>query len=171
MKDSEMPDKDRVTEGYPDLGGSQRSSVGVDYLWPLSPAIWCVINEMIDAGYTAALESYPDLINRATADEIGWFLHDVLENRKDFGRLLCVLADVERQEREACWDEHGASAVFHYGSGPEFREEVEPSITSLGYGNIIEVDPQNTPQGRKPWYVHPGKLGVYALRCLIASTH
>ncbi len=32
---------------------------------------------------------------------MGMYLRDIFQQRKEFGRLLCVLADVERQEREA----------------------------------------------------------------------
>lgn len=44
-----------------------------------------------------------------TADKMGDFLHDLMEQRGEFGRLLLILADAERCERrsprrEAWWD-------------------------------------------------------------------
>jgi hypothetical protein len=58
--------------------------------------LWCIINEIVEAGYSAAAEMYPDLPDGGSADQIRWFLHDLLESRKDFARLLCVIPDVER---------------------------------------------------------------------------
>jgi hypothetical protein len=91
-------------------------------------------------------------VNRATADEIGWFLYDLLENRKELARLLCVLADVERGEREVRWKQFGRNAVYLHNATPEVRDEIAPKIANLGLGPLVEVDRRNSRATRRWWY-------------------
>lgn len=155
MEQNKIPEIQRVTEDYPGfVVHDDRVSGSITFGHSRLP-LWCVISEIVEAGYSAALESYPELSERASADEIGRFLHDLLESRKNFARLLCVLADVERQEREARWNEHGPNAVYLYGADSQLRNEIAPALADIGLAPTVEVDPQNLPPGLKPWYSHP----------------
>lgn len=62
--------------------------------------LWCLINELVGGGFPAIEVSRNLGGTGLTADVLGDFLYYLLEQRGDFGRLLLVLADVERQAME-----------------------------------------------------------------------
>src|ERR1017187_2722714 len=107
---SKMPidpeeEKFKITEDYPGFVVHDGRAWGAITLGPTRLGLWAVIQGLVNEGYAATVDHYPTLPEDATADEIGWFLKDLLEQRREFGRLLCVLADVERRERERLWAE------------------------------------------------------------------
>jgi hypothetical protein len=155
MTNNESEHEGKVTEDYPGFVVDDGRVSGSITMGHSRLPLWCVIQIIVKAGYRAALRSHPDIVNRATADEIGWFLYDLLENRKEFGRLLCVLADVERRERETRDNEYGCNAAFLYGGNSQVREEVEPALANIGVGQVVEVDHRNLPPALKPWYASP----------------
>jgi hypothetical protein len=142
----------KVTEDYPGLVVDDGRVSGSITMGHSRLPLWCVIQTIVKAGYGAAIRSHPDIVNRATSDEIGWFLYDLLENRKKLARLLCVLADVERREREARWNQFGRNAVYLHNATPEVRDEIALKITALGLGPLVEVDGRNSHSARRWWY-------------------
>ena len=137
--------EDKVTEEYPGFVVHDGRVTGSITLGHSRLPLWCLINIMIDAGYSAAAEDYPILSTCATAAEIGSFLYNLLEHRREFARLLCVLADVERQERE-------------------------PANASMA----IPIDPGNLPSALQPWYKDPKnreRVRAVLHRCLNELDH
>lgn len=91
----------KVTEDYPGFVVHDDRVTGSVTLGPTRMPLWAPISTMVEAGYHSAVESWPSLPKYGSAEAIGSFLQDLFQQRKEFGRLLCVLADVERREREA----------------------------------------------------------------------
>jgi hypothetical protein len=89
-----------VTEDYPGFVIHNGRVTGSITLGHSRMPLWAPISTMIHAGYQAAVESWPSLPKEGSAKAIGLFLQDLFQQRQEFGRLLCVLADVERRERE-----------------------------------------------------------------------
>lgn len=68
--------------------------------------LWCFV-------YTALTEGWASVEHNWSPSKYGWdaarfgtFLSDLLEQRGEFARLLCLLADVERRDRgmdDAAW--------------------------------------------------------------------
>jgi hypothetical protein len=83
MTNNESEHEGAVTEDYPGLVVDDGRVSGSITMGHSRLPLWCVIQTMVKAGYGAAIQSHPDIVNRATADEIGWFLYDLLENRKE----------------------------------------------------------------------------------------
>jgi hypothetical protein len=55
--------------------------------------VWCLISEVIYGGWSAAVEDYePDM----TASQAAEFFYNLMAHRGEFGRLILILADVER---------------------------------------------------------------------------
>ena len=96
MKDNQQ---DKATEDYPGFVVHDDRVTGSITLGPTRMPLWAPISTMIQAGYDAAIECWPSLPAEGSPEAIGSFLEDLFQQRKEFGRLLCVLADVERQER------------------------------------------------------------------------
>lgn len=92
---------DKVTEDYPGFVVHNGRSWGSITVGPTRLPLWCLIQTMVSAGYEAAVGEHPTLPEHASAKEIGTFLYHLLEQRRELGRLLCVIADVVRREREA----------------------------------------------------------------------
>jgi hypothetical protein len=61
--------------------------------------LWCLVAAAL-GGWDEVRESYPQVTEYGWPDAEGLieFVRSLTELRGDFGRLLCVLADVERQE-------------------------------------------------------------------------
>jgi len=122
-------DKDKVTEDYPGFVVHDGRVTGSITIGHSRLPLWCLINIMIDAGYSAAAEDYPTLSTYATAAEIGSFLYDLLENRREFARLLCVLADVESKRSKSAAElfysgcGHRKSGLLHLLRGPWLTKE------------------------------------------------
>ncbi len=97
---TEDDQQDKVTEDYPGFVVHDDRVTGSITLGPTRMPLWAPISTMIQAGYDAAVECWPSLPEEGSPETIGSFLEDLFQQRKEFGRLLCVLADVERQRRE-----------------------------------------------------------------------
>ena len=54
--------------------------------------------------------------------KVSSFLYDLLEQRREFGCLSCVLADVERRKREAQEREYEPNAVYYWGGSSQAPE-------------------------------------------------
>ena len=144
--------EDKVTEDYPGFVVHDRRVTGSITTGHSRLPVWCLINTMINAGYSAAAEDYPTLSTYATAAEIGSFLYDLLEHRREFARLLCVLADVERRERETREREYGPNAVYYWGGNPQVPEKLESTLQQTGLGPMISIDPKDLSPALQPWY-------------------
>lgn len=59
--------------------------------------LWAFISDVVHAGFPAMKDDRDLSGTRLTAEKLSGFLYWLLEQRGDFGRLLCVLADVERR--------------------------------------------------------------------------
>ncbi len=147
--------EEKVTEDYPGFVVHDGRVTGSITLGHSRLPLWCLTHSMIDASYSTAAENYPTLPTYATAAEIGSFLYDLLEQRREFARLLCVLADVERRERENREREYGPSAVYHWGGNQQMPEELGPALQQAGLGPMIRVDPGDLPPALQPWYKDP----------------
>lgn len=108
------------TEDYPNLtvrDGCVSGSINVDHSrLPLWALIWSAVVE----GWPSVESNWPQITEdyHFSADDLAKFLYFLLEQRGEFGRLVCVLADVERREYErqekrgvigSAWWEHRAS--------------------------------------------------------------
>lgn len=75
--------------------------------------LWAVIGEVIRQGWHAAEEDYyPDeptpQYHDFNSEAAAQFFYNLLEHRGEFGRLVLLLADVERRDRggrHPCWYE------------------------------------------------------------------
>ena len=170
MMPKELSDgQDKVTEDYPGFVVHDGRVSGSITLGHSRLPIWCFVQDLVDGGYDTASENYPSLPSHASSDEIGSFLHDLLEHRREFARLICVLADVERREREARWNRYGPKAVFQLGGTLQNREELGPAVREVGLGPMIPVDPEHLPAALQPWYSDPentGRVRIALRNCL-----
>jgi hypothetical protein len=98
-EEQQIPDK--ITEDYQGFIVHDGRVAGSITVGPTRLPLWAPISTMIDAGFSIAAQSWPSLSEQSSPKAIGQFAQDLLWQRKEFGRLLCVLADVERQDREA----------------------------------------------------------------------
>jgi hypothetical protein len=97
--EQQIPDK--ITEDYPSFIVHDGRVTGSITFGPTRLALRGPIGTMVYAGFSRAVESWPSLAEQSSPEALGNFLEDLFQQSKEFGRLLCVLADVERQEREA----------------------------------------------------------------------
>jgi hypothetical protein len=72
--------------------------------------LWCLVAAALDGGWDEVRESYPQVAEYGWPDAGGLieFVRSLTELRGEFGRLLCVLADVEHQEANRT--EHNSDA-------------------------------------------------------------
>jgi hypothetical protein len=166
--------EDKVTEDYPGFVVHDGRVTGSITVGHSRLPLWCLINTMVDAGYSTTVEDYPTLSTYATADDIASFLYDLLEHRREFARLLCVLADVERQKREAGEREYRPNAVYYYDGNPPLSEKLKPALRQAGLGPVIRIDPGNLSSALQPWYKDPGsreRVRAALRRCLDELDH
>ena len=91
-------DPDDETEDYPKFWVHDGRQAGSITIGQSRLPVWAVIGELVRNGWDGVVEDYE--ANRyMEREEFSWFLYDLFELRGEFGRLLCVLADVERNER------------------------------------------------------------------------
>lgn len=67
-------------------------------------ALWAVVGDLVRGGYSSVKEGYEPLEESEGGlgeEGLAGFLYDLLEVRGEFARLLLILADEERREREA----------------------------------------------------------------------
>lgn len=64
--------------------------------------LWCYITLVAEQGFNDRVtESWPP--HEMTAAHLGDFLYHLLNLRGEFGRLVCVLADIERRPERGGW--------------------------------------------------------------------
>lgn len=64
--------------------------------------LWCFITTALTEGWPAVEDNWsPGEHYQWDASRLGIFLYYLLEQRGEFGRLLCVLADAERRSQRA----------------------------------------------------------------------
>jgi hypothetical protein len=88
-----------ATEDYPGLHIHDSTVTGSIRCGGRLP-LWAIITTAIHHDWDQVEEGWaPTECYGYTADDLASFLYDLLEQRGEFGRLLCVLADVERHTR------------------------------------------------------------------------
>ena len=92
--------KPAVTEDYPGLQVQDNRVTGSINVGPTRLPLWAIIHDVITGGWETAEASYDVTPNLLTEHQFTDFLYHLLEQRGEFGRLVCVLADVERRERK-----------------------------------------------------------------------
>lgn len=108
------------TTDYPGLEVQDNRVSGSINVGPTRLPLWAIVHEVIEDGWEEAAEDYnitPDLL---TQRQFAGFLYCLLEQRGELGRLLCILADVERQEHEASEDD----GDWVWWKWPEHRQRV-----------------------------------------------
>lgn len=65
--------------------------------------LWAFLPDVVREGWEAVAPDY-DADDHIDVAKVAAFVYNLLEARGEFGRLLCVLADVERRERTAADD-------------------------------------------------------------------
>lgn len=116
------------TVDYPNLvvhDGRQTGSITAGHT---RLPLWAFVPGLVRAGWGdgEVVHDYP------SADEVGCdglvdFVYYLLETRGEFGRLICTIADVERQDRERdqhAYDTHWAAA---HGPADKICECMPPS--------------------------------------------
>lgn len=63
--------------------------------------LWCFAFTAVVGGWESVEHGWSPSQYDWTADKFGGFLTDLLDQRGEFARLLCMLADVERRDRYA----------------------------------------------------------------------
>lgn len=58
--------------------------------------LWAFVGTCVREGWDSSAENWPP--HELDAEKFAGFLYNLLEQRGEFGRLICVLADVERRE-------------------------------------------------------------------------
>jgi hypothetical protein len=98
------------TEDYPNLtvhDGRVTGSINVGHS---RLPLWAIVPTALESGWADVQAGWPHVTTEYgfTSRDLSAFLYYLLEQRGEFGRLLCILADVERQERERdeVWWEH-----------------------------------------------------------------
>lgn len=81
---------------YPGLTVYESRVGGSITAGPTRLPLWCLIADLVDGGIKEVERSYDLKRTGLTGDDLSGFLYHLLEQRGEFGRLLCVLADVER---------------------------------------------------------------------------
>jgi hypothetical protein len=68
--------------------------------------VWAFIFEVIRDGYDSAIKDYSADEYGLSAEDCAAFIANLMQCRGEFGRLLLILADVERRERgnKAWWE-------------------------------------------------------------------
>lgn len=88
------------TDLYPGLVVHDNRVSGSITVGPQRLAFWYFIGDVIRAGWFEAVEEYGPFPEGYTAEDAASFFYDLMEHRGEFGRLLLVLADAHRRERE-----------------------------------------------------------------------
>ena len=100
-------DPAEATEDYPGLEVHDATVTGSIRCGGRLP-LWAFASTAIHHDWEMVEENYaPTEFYGFTADDLAGFVHDLLEARGEFARLVCVIADVEREatEREDCASE------------------------------------------------------------------
>lgn len=125
-----LRDPDEETEDYPGLvvhDGRVTGSITAGYT---RLPLWCFVGEVIRRGWSKVQRDRD--IKEIDKETLASFLYFLLEHRGDFGRLLCVLADVERRSAEIVEETHGEfSWWYHPEMKARVREALQRCIDSL----------------------------------------
>ena len=84
--------------------------------------LWCFIADLVEHGWKHTEENRD--ITEITQEQLSSFLYYLLEHRGDFGRLLCVLADIERQSSEI----QTRGETFSWWYHPEMKARVRAAL-------------------------------------------
>jgi len=94
---------------YPKLVVDSGRASGSIIIDEMGLALWAITNHCsVRKGWNYIARDYDISADIFSGEDYSDFLHHLLESRGEIARLLCVLADVERQESEAeaedwCW--------------------------------------------------------------------
>ena len=94
-----LRDPDQETEDYPGLVVHDGRVSGSITVGNSRLPLWTLIPDLVQSGFPSLAENWDDL-HGLTAEKLSEFLYYLMEQRGEFGRLLCILADVERQAAE-----------------------------------------------------------------------
>lgn len=86
------------TEDYPGLVVQEQVVTGSIRPKRSYPALWAITGTLKD-GWEAVAANFD--VGELTNDQFFDFIHHLLEARGEFARLICVLADVEREDSES----------------------------------------------------------------------
>ena len=87
------------TEDYPGLVVSDDRVTGSITTGHSRLPLWCFVTTAICEGWPAVERGWEPSQYDFDAEALALFLYHLLEQRGEFGRLLCVLADEERKEQ------------------------------------------------------------------------
>lgn len=88
----------QCTTDYPGLEVQDNRVSGSINIGPTRLPLWAIITDWVLSGWEATADNY-GVPGSFTEQDMSNFLYELLEQRGEFGRLVCILADVERQER------------------------------------------------------------------------
>ena len=119
-----LREPDLETEDYPNfVVHDARMSGSITAGYTRLP-LWCFVSEMVRGGWAKVADDRD--IDSITEDQLATFLYYLLEARGDFGRLLCVLADVERRAMRA--SERDPNGVFTWWYHPKMKARVREAL-------------------------------------------
>lgn len=124
-----LRDPDEETEDYPGLvvhDGRVTGSITAGYS---RLPLWCFVGDAIRRGWDAVQKDRD--ITEIDQESFTSFLYFLLEHRGDFGRLLCVLADTERQACDVRTRGDSFSWWYHPEMKARVREALQRCIDSL----------------------------------------
>jgi hypothetical protein len=113
------------TEDYPGLvvgEGHRRGSIRTK---DRGLELWCWAFDAIVNGFDGADRDYD---TGTTVEEFAGFVTHLLNQRGEFGRLVCVLADVERDDSERFADEGDDPDLRAWWEVPEQRARVRAAL-------------------------------------------
>lgn len=116
---------DVETEDYPGVVVCDGRMSGSITLGRSRLPFWCLIADIVDKGWNEVAQRRGDQMY-LTQREFSSFLYYLLEHRGDFGRLLCVLADVERRGLRA--SERDPNGCFSWWYHPQMKARVREAL-------------------------------------------
>lgn len=120
-----LRDPDEETEDYPNMIVCDDRVTGSITAGRSRLPLWCLIADVADKGWKATQEDRS--ITEITERQFVQFLYFLMESRGDFGRLLCVLADVERRAMRA--DERAKGGrTFNWWYHPKMKARVRAAL-------------------------------------------
>lgn len=93
-----LRDPDEETSDYPGLVVHDGRVTGSITTGESRLPLWCFVSQAVVYGWNVEVKGNYDPEQYGwTKEHMGSFLYHLLEQRGDFARLICVLADVERR--------------------------------------------------------------------------
>lgn len=124
-----LRDPDEETEDFPKFVVHDGRMTGSITAGRTRLPLWCFISDVIDKGWAEVADDRE--ITEITQEDFSRFLYHLLEHRGDFGRLLCILADVERQGSDIRTKGDTFSWWYHPDMKARVREALQRCIDSL----------------------------------------